>query len=394
MPMKLITLQVETILIVLTIDPDEQASGPEENPDEVVYKDFYLPPPNSTSNPRKRKRVSFEHAGDLPAEDDFDDEARSNRFQKDLFADADDGNDMSQLNLSTHAKRQATIRAQVEQLEKENIAAKEWMYIGEATAKDRPKNSLLEATEEIEVERSAKPIPVVTEERTRSLEDIIKQRIIDNNFDDVKRKLPPSIAQKSRAIDEDPDMQEPGSKPTRGLAELYEQEHLRRIDPANNPTPLSLSIQKKHAEIDELWKNLSHQLDSLTSWRFIPAPRVVDEHVVANIAAVDMEDARPEADAGATMLAPQEVYRPEAKKGEVMAGGVPVAKVEMSREEKAKVRKREGRKKKKVQPVEGDKKDVVDALKRGGVKIISQGRGRGRRDQGQRSSQGGGRMAS
>jgi U3 small nucleolar RNA-associated protein MPP10 len=390
----LITLQVEMVLIVLTIDPDGQASGSDENPDEIGYKDFYLPPPNSSSASHKRKRVSFEEAGDLPAEDELDDEARSSRFQKDLFADADGRTDLSQSNLSTHAKRQAAIKAQVEQLEKENIAAKEWMYIGEAAAKDRPKNSLLEAAEEIDVERSTKPIPVVTEERTRSLEDLIKQRIINNSFDDVKRKLPPSIAQKSRVIDEDLDMQETGSKPTRGLAEIYEQEHLRRIDPANNPTPLSLSIQKQHAEIDELWKNLSHQLDSLTSWRFIPAPEVVDEHVVANIPAVDMEDARPEAEAGATMLAPQEVYQPEAKKGEVVVGGVPVARVEMSREEKTKVRKREGRKKKRLLPVEGSKKDVVDTLKRGGVKIISQGRGRGRGGQSRGSSQGGGRLES
>ena len=301
--------------------------------------------------------------------------------------------DESQSKLSTHATRQAAMKAQIEQLEQENIADKQWMYIGEASAQDRPKNSLLEVAEEIDVERSAKPIPIVTEERTRSLEEIIKQRIIDNNFDDVKRKLPPSLVQKSRAVDEDPDMQEPGAKSTRGLAEIYEQEHLRRIDPANNPTPLSVSTQKQHAEIDELWKTLSHQLDSLTSWRFIPAPEVVDEHVVTNIPAVDMEDARPEAEARATLLAPQEVYRPEAKKGEVVVGGVPVARVEMSREEKARARKREGKKrdKTKLPPVEGGNKDVVDTLKKGGVKIISHGRGRGR---GGASSRRGGRVAS
>jgi U3 small nucleolar RNA-associated protein MPP10 len=158
-----------------------------------------------------------------------------------------------------------------------------------------------------------------------------------------------------------------------------------------------VSIQKQHAEIDELWKSLSHQLDSLTSWRFIPAPEIVDERVVANIPAVDMEDARPEAEAGATMLAPQEVYRPEAKKGEVVVGGLPVARVEMSREEKAKARKREGQKreKKTLPPVEGGKKDVIETLKRGGVKIISHGRGRGRGFPrgGRGMSRGGGRVA-
>jgi U3 small nucleolar RNA-associated protein MPP10 len=364
---------------MLTSDPDEQDSDQgEEQPDKITYEEFYLPPVNSKTS-RKRKRISFEDTNSVSG-DELDNEARLNRFHKDLFADAAIPPDPSQPKVSKYAQRQATIKAEVAQLEQENISDKQWMYIGEATARDRPKNSLLELSEEIEVERSAKPVPVVTEERTRSLEDIIKQRIIDNLYDDVKRKIPPSVALKSRSVDDDPDMQEPGSKSSRGLAEVYEQEHLRRIDPANNPTPLALSVQKQHEEIDELWKNLSHQLDSLTSWRFIPAPEIVNERVVANIPAVEMEDARPEAESGVAMLAPQEVYRPEAKKGEIVVGGVPVARVEMSREEKVKARKREGKKreKKKQGPVEGSKKDVVDTLKKGGVKIIPQGRGRGR----------------
>jgi U3 small nucleolar RNA-associated protein MPP10 len=363
--------------ISLILDPDEQDSeDEEENPDEITYKDFYLPPLNSkTATSRKRKRVDFEY--DAPAEDELDDEARTSRFQRDLFADVNTPADPSQPKISAHAKRQVVIKEEVARLEQENIADKQWMYIGEASARDRPKNSLLEVAEEMDVERSAKPVPIVTEERTQSLEDIIKQRIIDNIFDDVIRKLPPSILQKSRAADNDPDMQDPGSKPNRGLAEIYEQDHLRKVDPLNNPTPLSVSTQKQHAEIDELWKNLSHQLDSLTSWRFIPAPASVAEHVVVNIPAVDMEDARPEAEAGATMLAPQEVYRPQAKKGEVVVSGVPVARQEMTREEKAKARKREGKKReKRVVHVEGGRKDVVDTLKKGGVKIISRAGGK------------------
>lgn len=379
----------------LTIDPDEQDSDDEEeNPDEISYRDFYLPPPNEGGS-KKRKRAHFED--DRPAtgtrEDELDDDARINRFQKDLFADDNTAATATEVEtkMSKHAKRQALIRKEVEQLEQENIASKEWMYTGEATSKDRPKNSLLEVAEEIDVERSVKPVPIVTEERTHTLEEIIKQRILANDFNDVIRKLPPSLTKASQAVDED--LQELGQKSQRGLAELYEQEHLRRIDPENNPTPLSVSVQKQHAEIDELWKTLSHQLDSLTSWRFIPTPEIVETNIVANIPAVEMEDARPEAEAGqTTMLAPQEVYRPRAKKGEVVLGGVPVGRVEMSREEKARNRKREGRRreKRKVVPVEGGRKDVVDTLKKGGVKIISSnGKGRAATGKGDGSSRGG-----
>lgn len=253
------------------------------------------------------------------------------------------------------------------------------MYTGEASRSSRPKNSLLEVVEEIDVERSVKPVPLITEERTKSLEEIIKQRILENSFNDVKRKLPPSLTGKSREI-QDEEFLEPGIKSKRSLAEIYEQEHLKRLDPENNPSPLSQNVKKQHEEIDVLWKQLSHQLDSLTSWRFIPEPEVVGEKVVANIPAVEMEDARPEAEAGQTsLLAPQEVYRPVARKGEVVVGGIPVARGEMSREEKARNRKREGKRSEKrvTVPIEGGRKDVVDTLKKGGVKIIANGKGRG-----------------
>jgi len=353
-------------------DPDEQDSDVEdENPDEITYDDFYLPPPNA--NPRKRKRTLE------PADDFASDNEPESLLKKDLFADEIPSKDAEDKSISAYEKRKAVFKEQVTRLEQENIQDKEWMYLGEASAKNRPKNSLLEVSEELDVERSTKPVPVVTEERTRSLEEIIKQRIIDNHFDDVKLKLPPSLlATKSRVVEEDPDLQDPSAKSTRGLAEVYEAEHLRRIDPINNPTKLSTQIQKQHDEIDQLWKRLSHQLDNLTSLRFIPDPEVVEEYVVANIPALQMEDERPEVEAGESRLAPQEVYKPVGGKGEVVVGGVLVSKEEMSREDKARARKRtkEKKKGKKEPAAEGSRRDVVDTLKKGGVKIIS---GQGKR---------------
>jgi U3 small nucleolar RNA-associated protein MPP10 len=51
--------------------------------------------------------------------------------------------------------------------------------MGEATARARPKNSLLE--EDLDFERSggARSAPAVTEEATKSLEDKIKARILE-----------------------------------------------------------------------------------------------------------------------------------------------------------------------------------------------------------------------
>jgi U3 small nucleolar RNA-associated protein MPP10 len=66
---------------------------------------------------------------------------------------------------------------QITALEQENVAEREWTMRGEVNARARPQNSLLE--ENLEFEQAAKVVPVVTEESSQSLEDRIKQRIID-----------------------------------------------------------------------------------------------------------------------------------------------------------------------------------------------------------------------
>ncbi len=69
------------------------------------------------------------------------------------------------------------LQEQIAGLEADNVGGKSWQMVGEVGGKGRPLNSLLE--EALEFEHLTRPPPHVTKETTHDLEDIIKQRIID-----------------------------------------------------------------------------------------------------------------------------------------------------------------------------------------------------------------------
>jgi U3 small nucleolar ribonucleoprotein component len=73
-------------------------------------------------------------------------------------------------------------------LEQENIDQKHWTLMGEATSRSRPLNSLLE--EDLEFEHASRAAPVITEEKVKSIEDLIKARIAEvRKFQDFNLQL-------------------------------------------------------------------------------------------------------------------------------------------------------------------------------------------------------------
>ena len=71
---------------------------------------------------------------------------------------------------------------------------KQWTMTGEATAHERPLNSLLDV--HLDFNAATKMPPTITKETTNKIEDLIKQRVLDELFDDPvlksqdeKRKL-------------------------------------------------------------------------------------------------------------------------------------------------------------------------------------------------------------
>ena len=74
---------------------------------------------------------------------------------------------------------------EIEKLEKRLIGDKEWILRGEISSKARPQNSLVE--QDIDFRKNIKVSSEIDENYNKTLEDIIKQRILDEAFDDRVR---------------------------------------------------------------------------------------------------------------------------------------------------------------------------------------------------------------
>ncbi|KAL4789019.1 U3 small nucleolar ribonucleoprotein complex, subunit Mpp10 [Aspergillus venezuelensis] len=350
---------------------------------DIMYADFFAPPPRKAST--KRSRLLPKTQPQTKITDNDIDRAMAD-VHRDLFDDeisasgSEPDVDDPRAHKSTHEKQRARIADEIRRLEAANVAKREWMVAGEARAVERPVNSLIE--EDLDFERIGKPVPVVTTELSESIEELVKRRIISKEFDEVIRRRPgPSErqgTQKARVELED-------GKPQQGLAELYEKDHLRATDP-NYVDPKNQKLLKEHNEITNFWREISSQLDTLSNWHYKPKVPQASISVITDVATITMEDAQPTAAGaihGSVTLAPQEIYAPGESRatGEVvMRNGVPITKEEMTREEKAKLRRRQKKLAQSSADASGqgqsaatEKQQIVSDLKKGGVKLIGKG---------------------
>ncbi|KAL9089918.1 MAG: hypothetical protein Q9159_002275 [Coniocarpon cinnabarinum] len=405
---------------------NDDAMGDFSNTNDIMYNDFFAPPAKAKSRAApKPKRDSANKvpvsekrraATELATEDGAgrsDDGADMKRaissVRKDLEDDETDLDDDEEgeedqldprsQNLSTHERRMAEFQREIARLERENVANKPWALTGETVAPARPENALLE--EDLDFERAGKPLPVITQEVNESIEALIKRRILNNEFDEVRRRRPElegvDGSVRRGMLDANGRRGElSDTKPQRGLADEYEDEYLRKTDP-NYVDKRSEVTKKKHAEIEKQWAEIRSQLDALCNWHYKPRPPEKNLEVRTDTATVQMEDARPAAEAGANAsgLAPQEVYRPgqDGKAaGEIRTkGGTAISKEEESRESKRRRRRRNKEKALKSRgngtnaqrddrqaandnrnqsKKSGDRREVVDTLKKGNVKVI------------------------
>lgn len=267
--------------------------------------------------------------------------ATMERFKDDLFADEEESQEQQGMSdrftvytssthadgdlkgLSTYEMRMAALRDEIAALEAENVGKRDWTLMGEASSRSRPQNSLLE--EDLEFERVMKSVPVITEEVVQSLEERIKARILENQFDDVVRKRP---------VDDKPflpsrffELQDTKSK--QSLAEIYEDEYTAAQSSGLVGEDRDGKLKKEHQEIEKLWENICSNLDALCNAHFTPKavslPTIFDDYTprlisglqpkatitsISNVAVATLESALPTTKATSTMLAPEEIYAP------------------------------------------------------------------------------------
>ena len=354
------------------IDYFQDMPSDDEEEEAIYYEDFFDKP---TKEPVK-KHFDVKDSKEDEELDEKEHDSAMDKVKLDLFADEEDEpnaegvGEASDKNLSSFEKQQIEIRKQIEQLENEAVAEKKWSLKGEVKAKDRPEDALL--TEELEFDRTAKPVPVITSEVTESLEDMIRRRIQDSNFDDLQRRTLLDITRKSQR----PQFELSDVKSSKSLAEIYEDDYTR----AEDESALSEELQKAHSEISELYANLVYKLDVLSSVHFVPRPASTSLEIRVETPTISMEDAQPLYMSNASSLAPQEIYNvgKAEKDGEIrLKNGVAMSKEELTREDKNRLRRALKRKRSKANLPNVNKRskrnDVVDTLSKAkNVTVINQ----------------------
>mmetsp|Transcript_48640 Transcript_48640/g.95355 ORF Transcript_48640/g.95355 Transcript_48640/m.95355 type:complete len:702 (+) Transcript_48640:52-2157(+) len=234
--------------------------------------------------------------------------------------------------MSAFERRTANMNKQIQEHEERLLQPRSWDLSGEVDVKKRPADSLLET--DLDFEYASKPTEDITEESTSNLEALIKQRIMDEAWDDPERKDP--VEDKPfTPVDE-----LSTEKSKLGLAEVYEQEFLNLAKDSDEPTAAQEKLSKEHQEIASLFAKLSYKLDALADFSFAPKPPKQDIVISSSTPAIQMEEVIPMGVSSAQLIAPQEEWKPSTKGQLLGETEVTSAEKKSKRAKKKRIRKR------------------------------------------------------
>lgn len=142
---------------------------------------------------------------------------------------------------------------------------------GEAKSNERPKNSLLDV--HLDFNNATKLPPTITKEVTIKIEELIKQRVLDELFDD------PVLVADTRRKKLNSNVKEMDfNKSKKGLGDLYAEDMASKLLSINPEAFLEEQLNGPDAplkrEVEELSKDLFQSLEQLSNFHYTPrAPK-------------------------------------------------------------------------------------------------------------------------
>ncbi|CAD2213368.1 Mpp10 protein, putative [Angomonas deanei] len=312
---------------------DVRLGDEEDDPD--LEEDIVLDDPENEDNLYTEKDGKFWGREDMLEDtegkfegEDFNEDYDGAAEEMGEEGDADDAfmNDelraaLEDPNLTQLERERLKEKAWVKHLEEKRLFNANWAMGGETAASKRPKEALLDL-DDLDFEHAMKAVPVITDAFTAKLEDRIKKRILDKNFDDVTKRTHMTTASDLETKKYDPAIDAQKSKLS--LMDLYEKDFLekqRRAEAggeAETAEPLT-EVEKDELRAVQMWKRLAQHLGALSNYNFTPKP--VQEDLEARVRAVDkqapaitMESVGNFASTRAQALAPQDLYRGSSRK--------------------------------------------------------------------------------
>jgi len=323
----------------------------------IMYEDFFDPLPEKALEAlkQKKKQKGKKKVRFAGGEEGDEEEGEEGEGDVDMpqAGEREEEQKEPEGPLSTFEKQQLEMKQKIKALEEQLVKPRSWELMGEATAISRPVDSLLE--QDLDWEYAGKVPEPITAEVNKSLEDMIKQRIIDEAFDDVERKDKPDDAPKFVPKDE-----LSTEKSEAGLAEIYEKEYMAAL--TGQDSAAEEKLRKEHEEITQMFSQLCLKLDSLSNFHFTPRPPRIEMSVSSNAPALALEEKVPMAVSDQQLQAPQEVEGGSFAKKKAAAGN-PIARSEMSQAERKAAFKAKKRARKKAAQKRAEEKKAQEREK-------------------------------
>lgn len=271
-------------------------------------------------------KVAGKDVGDGAGDDDVEDE----EGEADAALSKTKGKTLYEMDRKLQA-----LEEEVAKLEEEQLEERHWSMRGEISAKQRPLNSLLEVHVDQPMTHfasrraaaQAEAAGMGDEGDAAALEDvpgaeglikaakfdieaIIRQRVWNEDFDDVERKevLPPSQRPKGEGDDFVETLNFEKSRV--GLGDIYAKQY--EAEMIGHKTDAQEKEDKEKTEAKALFAKVMYKLDQLTNAHFTPRPPMlgVSGEDLAKTSSIKMEETIPLMISDATLKAPEELRAP------------------------------------------------------------------------------------